>query len=165
MSKTIPNLKSITDRVETFTSHDNRPFLRIPCPANACATRAVPLRSEAFRSWLFGEYWAQFDAVPENQAFHALLHHLQARAFRDADRFGIQVAPRVGSRRWNGLLPADLVLDLASPSGDYVDITPSGWSVQSRDNLPFEPFPTAIPTPTPVQAPGEPLESLRGLIN
>ena len=81
MSQSLVKAQRIVDRLNVFTSVANRPFVHVPCPENVTASRAVPLRSSAFRNWFFGQYWSEYDAFPSTQAFHSVLHHLEGRAF------------------------------------------------------------------------------------
>ncbi len=158
------HIKTIADRLDVFTSTDNRPFVNIPCPANTRAFQSVPLRSAAFRTWFHGEYASACDGIPAARAFHSVLHHLEGRAFRHSDSTRIRVGRRVAART-DSYATAGLLIDLASPSGEIVEITPAGWSVKNDPSAPFEPSPLAIPIPNPTEDPNTSLETLRGCLN
>ena len=165
MSKAV--VTRIVENVEVFTSSDNRPYAYIPCPANILALQAVPLRSAAFRNWFFGEHLSHVTYVPSPHAFRSVLDLLEARAFRDPHRSGFIVHRRVGHvyaedgpGSSSSTSPTSPVTSFRSP--------PSGWKLQPRCPVPFEPSAAALSIPVPTRSaedPLAPLETLRSCLN
>src|ERR1019366_6456328 len=95
-------------------------------------------------------------------------HHLEAQAASDPQRCHIGVPYRVDSR---GPFPQQpkILLDLANPEGQFVEITPEGWTVTSREGVPFETSSSTRSLPAPEQpnpqTSDSPLETLRSTLN
>ncbi len=150
----------IARRARPFLSSGGRAFATVPAQPPGCLS--LPLRSRAFRQWFYDQCYSAFDTIPSAQTFAAILHHLDAQAARDPQTCNIRVPFRVGSSS-----PTELLLDLANPSGEFVEITPTGWRIRSGPDFPFQTSPATIslPTPEPPVAGRDPLDSLRATLN
>ena len=124
----------IAERATPFTSLGGRAFVTVP--AQSSGHRTLPIRSRAFRQWFFDQSLADYETIPTAHAFNAILHHLDAQAARDPDARDIRVPFRIDSRGLSPTTPQEILLDLANPEGQFVEITPQGWSVTSQEGVP-----------------------------
>ena len=161
----------ITQRGTPFTAVGGRAFMRLPAQSFG-GFRTLPIRSRAFRQWFFDQSFSVYDTVPTAHAFSAILHHLDAQAARDPDCCNIPVPYRIDSRGPSSA-PEKILLDLANPNGQFVEITPQGWRVNSGEGFPFETSPATCSLPAPEQPPEQPnapptdspLDTLRRILN
>src|ERR1019366_2709323 len=114
-------LLAIAERGAPFTAVGGRAFISVPAPSGGHLT--FPIRSRAFRQWVFDQCFSLYDTVPTTHAFSAILHHLEAQAARDPERCNVGVPYRVDCRclawllaalRTHGPYP---ILILRGPSG------------------------------------------------
>jgi hypothetical protein len=168
-----PAFLRIAQRGVPFTAVGGRAFITIPAQSfNGYHTLAI--RSRAFRQWFFDQSFSDYETIPTAHTFNAILHHLEAQAARDPDQRNIRVPFRVDSR---GLSPSHekILLDLANPEGQFVEITPEGWTVTSGEGVPFETSSSTLSLPAPEPAPERapdpdppadfPLDTLRRTLN
>ena len=159
----------IAERATPFTSLGGRAFVTVP--AQSSGHRTLPIRSRAFRQWFFDQSLADYETIPTAHAFNAILHHLDAQAARDPDARDIRVPFRIDSRGLSPTTPQEILLDLANPEGQFVEITPQGWSVTSQEGVPFETSASTLSLPAPQPAPDldsptdSPLDTLRATLN
>ena len=165
-------LIAIARQGDPFTAADGQAFFRLPIP-NSGGFHILPVRSPAFRDWFFHEFYARHDSLPTAREFHAVLNHLEAEA-NHTDHCRLVVFRRVGYRG-SGPIPSQILLDLANPQGQFVEISPSGWQTTAGANALFQtsrstaslPAPAAsAPSPGPWPlTPGPPLDALRSCLN
>src|ERR1039457_4951939 len=122
-------LLAIAERGAPFTAVGGRAFISVPAPSGGHLT--FPIRSRAFRQWVFDQCFSLYDTVPTTHAFSAILHHLEAQAARDPERCNLSVPHRVDCRGLSST-PDKILLDLANPEGQFVEITPEGRSEERR---------------------------------
>jgi hypothetical protein len=122
----------------------------LACAAVPIATFAhdlQPVRSRAFQEWLARTFFGEHEVVPSRYALRAATSMLEALASDPAaPRRSTQL--RVSSTG-NPLHPESILLDLANPQGDAVEITAAGWTV-TEPHGPFRRSRTAQPLPAPV---------------
>ena len=125
----------IAHRGVPFTAVDGRAFVTVPALSSGYHT--FPIRSRAFRRWFFDQSVSDYDTIPTSHAFSAILRYLDSQAARDPDTRGIRVPYRIDSRG-SSPTPDKILLDLANSEGQFVEITPDGWQVNSAEGVPFE---------------------------
>ena len=160
------NLIRIAERGLPFTAADGRAFFRIAAPSSG-GFLIFPLRSLSFRNWFFANYFGDYSSFPTNHDFRAVLHHLEAQANADPNHQRLAVWQRVGSRG-PSCLPSQLLLDLANPEGQFVEISPGGWKVAAGENALLETYRATGQLPEPLQhseSPAAALEMLRPCLN
>src|ERR1019366_7784182 len=155
-----------------FTSVDGRAFMTVP--AQFSGYRTLPIRSRAFRQWLFDQSLSEYETTPTDRAFSAILHYLEAQAARDPGTCKIRIPYRVDSRGISST-PERILLDLANSRGQFVEIAPNGWTVTSGEGVPFETSAStqSLPDPElvghsdpPLDPPTPaPLDTLRSTLN
>jgi hypothetical protein len=158
-------LIAIAERGFPFTAADGQAFVRLPLPSGGFFI--LPVRSPAYRDWFFAAFFGDSGALPRSQAFATILNHLEAQANRDPANQRLSVFRRVGSRG-PGILPSQILLDLANPDGQFVEISPSGWQVAAGLNALLQTSRSTVELPTPVSCPEDPaapLETLRSCLN
>ena len=117
---------AIVERCLPFTAEDGQAFVRLPVPT-AGGFSTLPVRSPAFRDWFFYEFSARHDSLPTSRQFPALLNYLEARAnYYEAGNLRLAVFRRVG-RLGKDRHPDQILLDLANPAGQVVEISATGW--------------------------------------
>jgi hypothetical protein len=155
-----------------FTSVDGRAFMTVP--AQFSGYRTLPIRSRAFRQWFFDQSLSEYETIPTDRAFSAILHYLEAQAARDPGTCKIRIPYRVDSRGISST-PERILLDLANSRGQFVEIAPNGWTVTSGEGVPFETSAStqSLPDPElvghsdpPLDPPTPaPLDTLRSTLN
>src|SRR5258708_5500100 len=163
-SPSVAPLIPIAQRGLPFTSADGQAFVRLD--ASNGGFYILPVRSPAYREWFLHRFFAEHDALPSPQAFCAILNHLEAQASQGENQRFL-VWRRVGSRG-PGAIPKQLLLDLASAEGRFVEISADGWRVTAGQNALFETSLLTVSLPEPIPAPdGAPsaLETLRSCLN
>ena len=91
-------LLRIARRGVPFTSSDGQAFVRLDEPSSG-GFYILPVRSAAFRQWLFYQFFAEFDSVPTSHAIAAVLDHLEAQAHHAGDNQNLAVWRRVAAAR------------------------------------------------------------------
>src|ERR1039458_1612082 len=162
----------IARRGTPFTSVDGRAFMTVP--AQSAGYRTLSIRSRAFRHWFFDQSLSAYENSATPRALSAILHYLEAQAACDPKTCKIRIPYRIDSR---GLSPTPerILLDLANSHGQFVDITPVGWTVTSGEGIPFEtsasaqslpaPEPAGHSDPSPDPPTRSPLDTLRSTLN
>jgi hypothetical protein len=157
-----PNvLIRIAQRVTPFMSPDGRAFAQVPVGFdNAC--RSIPVRSDDCRTWFDRHYYVETDRSPSARAFHDFCRHLESEAIYGPYRGELQVYRRAAS------LEGSIVIDLANPDGEFIEITPDCHRIhRGETGTPFETSATTQPLPEPTPAPPDspdPLDQLRRLL-
>ncbi len=162
-SSALASLLPIARRGIPFSSSDGEVFVRLPHPFSG-GYFILPVRSPAYREWLYHEFFNHHESIPGSRAFHALLHHLEAEA-RYGDHQRLLVWRRIGSRGQDPI-PRQILLDLANPDCQFVEISPDSWQVTAGENALFQ---TSHPTgslPAPIASdPAAALDTLRSCLN
>jgi len=148
-----------------FLSKDGEPCASFP--ESVEHRTVVPLRSARFRDWLTARFYKQYQTAPSAAAFRAVLRTLEARA--RYEEFPIQrVTQRLGFEG-DPYLPTKIILDLANSSGDVLEITSRGWTLNNNLRTAFRQSTTTLPLPVPSPQPPvpspQPLAALRDLLN
>src|ERR1035437_198110 len=163
----------IAQRGVPFTAVGGRAFMRVPAQSFG-GYRTLSIRSRAFRQWFFDQSLSGYETIPTAHAFSAILHYLEAQAARDPNACNIRVPYRVDCRGISHT-PEKILLDLANPAGEFVQITAESWRVGvpsgSGEGVPFETSPStcSLPAPQPAGDPdpptASPLDTLRSTLN
>jgi hypothetical protein len=165
----------IAQRGVSFTSVGGRAFMRVPAQSFG-GYRTLSIRSRAFRQWFFDQSLSDYETISTAHAFSAILHYLEAQAARDPNACNIRVPYRVDSRGISPT-PEKILLDLANPAGEFVEITSESWRVGvpsgSGEGVPFETSPSTCSLPASEQPPEQPnapptdspLDTLRSTLN
>lgn len=163
-TSSIAPLISIAQRGLPFTAADGQAFVRLTAAASG-GFYILPIRSSAYRDWFFRQFFAEYDTIPTPNAFHAILHHLEAQATTNER---VAVFRRVGSRG-PSLSPHQILLDLANPECQFVEISSTGWRTTAGANALLETSRSTVSLPAPLtfptDAPAAPLEILRSCLN
>ncbi len=146
-----------------FTDVAGRAFAKFRA-ANSDGFSILPLRSREYREWFFTAFYGDYNAVPSIHAFHALLRHLEAQADADPRRSRYRVFRRVGSRGQN-IIPDQILLDLANPQGQFVEISSTGWRTTTAMNVNIQSSRSSRPLPAPLPGGPDTLADLRALLN
>jgi hypothetical protein len=121
-----------------------------PCasvPGTVDSVRVLPLRSADFRDWLTANYYSEYETAPSALALRAVLRTLEARAQYSGSP-AHKVDHRIGFEG-DPFAPSKLLLDLANPSGEILEITSQGWSIATNLDRSFRHSPGMLPLPTP----------------
>ncbi len=128
-----------------FCSKDGQPCASLPIEGGH--RTVVALRSAAFRDWLIAEYYNGNATAPSTAAFNAALRTLEARA-----RYGdFPITPVTQRLAFEGdpYLPNKIILDLANPEGEVLEITSRNWTTRNNLKTAFKKSPTTLPLPIP----------------
>ncbi len=148
MSKSLAPLIAIAEQAFChFTDVDGQAFAKLRA-SNSDGFHIHPLRSREYREWFFAAFYGDYNKVPSNQAFHALLHHLEAQADADDRCRRFAVFRRVGARG-PAPFPNQILLDLANPQGEFVEISASGWRTTTAVNVNIQTSRSSDPLPAP----------------
>ena len=180
-------LLAIARRGFPFTAPDGQAFVRLHAPS-LHGFYILPVRSRAYREWFFHEFYSQYDTLPGSRSFHTLLNHLEAEANHEDQNQRLAVWHRVGCRyaavlpdqadtvsgpcpptpgpRHAGIVPTQILLNLANPQCEFVEISPTGWTTTAGADALFQTSRSARPLPAPAatSTPGA-LETLRSFLN
>jgi hypothetical protein len=132
-----------------FCSHDGQPCASVPAINES--RHIHPLRSAAFRDWLIADFYTQYETAPSPDALRSALRTLEARA-----RYGEWKEQKVDQRlgfEGDPFMPSKIVLNLANPSGDHLEIDSHGWQITDDLHHSFRESVPALSLPRPVQAP------------
>jgi len=148
-----------------FTATDGQAFVRLHAPSPG-AFYILPVRSRAYREWFFHQFYVQYDTLPASRAFHSVLNHLEAEANHDARNQHLAVWRRVGCRG-GGLVPAQILLNLANPQCEFVEISPTGWKIAAGADALLQTSRStfSLPAPAAPSSDSNPLETLRSCLN
>ena len=132
-----------------FLSKDGEPCASFP--ESVEHRTVVPLRSAGFRDWLTARFYKQYQTAPSAAAFRAVLRTLEARA--RYEEFPIQrVTQRLGFEG-DPYLPTKIILDLANSSGDVLEITSRGWTLNNNLRTAFRQSTSTLPCQSPAPSP------------
>jgi hypothetical protein len=128
-----------------FSSPDGEPCASIPTSTEA--RHVLPIRSAAFRDWVIASYYAEYETAPSPVALRAALRTLEARA-----RYGDLPNQKVDRRlsfEGDPFTPTKIILDLANPAGENLEVTSHGWHVERSLTHAFRQSPATLPLPAP----------------
>lgn len=142
-----------------FCSSDGQPCASLPNHLDA--RTVLPLRSAEFRDWLTYNFCNEFQDGPSLNAYRSAIRTLEANA-RYGD-FPNQKVDRRIAFEGDPYVPSKIILDLATASGDLLEITSRGWQPASNLKHCFLRSPATLPLPQP-ESPA-PISSLRPFLN
>src|SRR5690348_13206829 len=122
----------------------------IPCiivPTSPFSQDVFPIRSVLFRDWLADTFHREHDLFPSLGQLRNALHLIEARA-RRADLANQSLALRTTSRG-NPFDPTAILLDLANPAAEAVEITAEGWQITTGASREFRRARAQRPLPAP----------------
>ena len=165
----------LLDGTYRFLALDGRAFIRVP--ASLEGFRCHSIRSDGFRDWFFAQASGRLDKVPSSRTWSAICQYLEADAARDSRL--VRVSRRVAPRESADAYPESVLIDLANPAGDFIEISTDGVRLNGaspgspcRDTgLPFETSTATreLPVPSPLASdsvsPQTELELLRSTLN
>lgn len=166
MSRTSPSLsEQIFNHAIRFVS----PFASEPghtwaaIPTGPVTHEACAVASDRFREWLAHSFHREHSIFPSLHSLRHAVRLLEAHA-----RFGehprAEVFTRIGCRG-DPFFPKSLIIDLANPAREVVEITRKHWRVQSGDGWRFRAWPGARPLPRPKRHSDPPFQHLATLLN
>ena len=157
-------LLDIARRGVPLTASDGQAFVRLNGPSPG-AFFILPVRSHAYRDWFFHEFYARFDTLPSSRAFHSILDHLESEANHSAQNQRLAVWRRVGCR--GGRVPTHILLNLANPECEFVEISPAGWKTTAGAGALLQTSRSTVSLPAPANPSpaSNPLEILRACLN
>ena len=140
-----------------FTSQEGQAFFRLPVPSSG-GYLIFPVRSHAFRDWFYAAAYHHLNLTPSAYAFSLILTLLEARASWDPDNQRLNTFRRVAFRG-SALAPNQILLDLANPEAQFVEISPTGWTVTAGANALLQSSRSTLQLPVPINSqPGTPLD-------
>lgn len=147
-----------------FCSENGEPYASVSSSTDS--RRVFPIRSAAFRDWLTANFYKEYEAAPSSDALRVALRTLEARA-----RYGDSPAQKVNHRlsfEGDPFLPSRIILDLANPAGEVLEITSRGFTVTDNFRHAFRQSNSTLSLPRPTESPDgsqKPLATLRTLLN
>ena len=149
-----------------FFSEDGQPFASTP--VNVDSRRILTLRSADFRDWLTANYYGEFESAPSATALRGALRTLEA-----CGQYGDMPAKKIDHRlsfEGDPFAPSKILLDMANPEGEILEITSQGWTIASTDlRHSFRRSASTLPLPVPDANPQSrapnPLEQLTELFH
>ena len=154
-----PASSNVIGGAEPFLSTANQACVSIP--TGPVTQQVWPIRSQDFKLWLRVRYENEYGCPPPPAWLRSTIEQMEARA-----RFGTQAARPVAARFLT--YENSIVLDLAGPSGQCVEITAGGWKTSAALPHAFTRHPGMGPLPEPQPAgpdQPQPLEQFRALLN
>jgi hypothetical protein len=129
-------------------------------PHGPFAQNTYSLDSPDLRRWMINSFRAETGVPPTANAVNAVLQSLHAEV-----QFGSTDCGPTGTRVIPG--PADtVILDLADPDAQCIEISKDGWHAADSLNHAFQRTPGTGPLPTPETTPDpQALDRLRTLLN
>ncbi len=127
----------------------------VPCaivPNTPFAQDIFPIRSVLFRDWLTDTFHREREVFPTLSPLRHAIKLLEGKARRS--EFPRQTIALRTASLGDPLNPTAILLDLANPTGDAVEITPEGWQIKTiphsfRRTTTQHPLPTPVPNPEP----------------
>jgi putative DNA primase/helicase len=158
-----PLLLKLAHQASPFCSKDGQACASFP--ASTEHRTVAPLRSALFRDWLTAIFYKETDTAPSPLAFRTVLRTLEAQA-----RFGDFPKQPVSLRiafEGDPFFPSKIVLDLANPAGEVLEITSRDWQITNNFKTAFRQSTSALPLPNPESAAPspQPLAPLQTLLN
>jgi hypothetical protein len=147
-----------------FVSSTGQAFLSLPL--NAFSQQVCSVYSPRIRDWLIAAFDRDHHQPPSPYALRQTIRTLAARA--NCSGTNLAVERRVAARG-NPRDPDVILLDLANPHGEIVEITPHGWQITTDPTAAFLHSRGNIELPSPHQQPAtshqQLLSTLQHLLN
>jgi hypothetical protein len=140
-----PLLLKLAHQASPFCSKDGQACASFP--ASTDHRTVAPLRSALFRDWLTAIFYKETDTAPSPLAFRTVLRTLEAQA-----RFGDFPKQPVSRRiafEGDPFFPSKIILDLANPAGEVVEITSRDYQITNNFKTAFHQSSSALPLPSP----------------
>jgi hypothetical protein len=115
-----------------FVSSTGQAFLSLPL--DAFSQQVCSVYSPRIRDWLIAGFYRDHQQPPSPYALRQTIRTLAARA--NCSGTSVSVERRVAARG-NPRDPDAILLDLANPHGEIVEITPDGWQITTDPTAPF----------------------------
>jgi energy-coupling factor transporter ATP-binding protein EcfA2 len=143
-----PLLLKLARQASPFCSKDGQACASFP--ASTEHRTVAPLRSALFRDWLTAIFYKEYATAPSPLAFRTVLRTLEAQA-RFGDFPNQSVSRRIAFEG-DPFFPSKIILDLANPAGEVLEITSRDWRITNNFKTAFRQSTTALPLPNPDQA-------------
>jgi hypothetical protein len=157
-------LLNYTATATPFVSSTGQAFLSLPL--DAFSQQVCSVYSPRIRDWLIAAFYRDHHQPPSPYALRQTIRTLAARA--NCSGTSLSVQRRVAARG-NPRQPDAILLDLANPHGEIVEITPHGWQITTDPAAPFLHSRGNIELPPPRQPPATSpqllLSTLQRLLN
>jgi hypothetical protein len=125
-------LLNYTATATPFVSSTGQAFLSLPL--DAFSQQVSSVYSPRIRDWLIAAFYRDHHQPPSPYALRQTIRTLAARA--NCSGTSLSVQRRVAARG-NPRQPDAILLDLANPHGEIVEITPHGWQITTDPAAPF----------------------------
>jgi len=132
-------------------------------PTGPFAHRGDLIASSEFRDWLAAHFHHEHEIFPSPSALNHAVRMLAAHAIH-TEVPAIETFTRIG-RRGDSHRPDAILLDLANPTHDVLEITAEGRRILPNDNCRFLSAADAHSLPHPVDSSLSPLEHLRDILH
>jgi energy-coupling factor transporter ATP-binding protein EcfA2 len=134
-----------------FLSKDGQPCASVP---GALDSRHIhPIRSAAFRDWLTSAFYNEFEIAPSPLAYRSAIRVLEARA-KHGDFPSQKLDRRLGFEG-DSYAPSRIILDLANPSGQVLEMDSHGWRIRDNMNHSFRQSISTLALPRPLAPLGD----------
>jgi hypothetical protein len=146
-----------------FVSSTGQAFLSLPL--DAFSQQACSVYSPRIRDWLIAAFDRDHHQPPSPYALRETIRTLAARANCSGTTRPVE---RRVSARGNPHHPDAILLDLANPHGEIVEITSDGWRIATDPATPFLHSRGNLELPSPHQQPAasnQPFSNLQRLLN
>lgn len=132
-----------------FTSKDGQPCASVSAALDS--RRVLAIRSATFRDWLTSNFYSEYEMAPSPTAFRAAIRVLEARA-RHTDFPSSKIDQRLGFEG-DSYSPSKIILDLANPSGQVLEMDSHGWRIRDNMHHSFRESITTLALPRPQEQP------------
>src|SRR5271154_751473 len=129
-----------------FFSKDGQPCASVP--ASLDSRSVLPIRSAAFRDWLTAAFYKEYEIAPSPVAFRSAIRVLEARA-KHGDFPSEKLDHRLGFEG-ESYSPSKIILDLANPSGQVLEMDSQGWRIRDNMRHSFRQSITTLALPRPL---------------
>jgi len=150
-------LWDLASGIRPFSTPEGQAFAQIG--AGLDAARSLPLHSSAFRDHLLNLHLSHESYPPSGYALRRVIRDLEGQSRNEASHEGPtpvhhRIAPSGRS----------IVLDMANPQGQVIEITAAGYEIKLNRPFPFRQTSGQLPLPTPAPATPEPFAELQSLL-
>ncbi len=149
----MPRLPSLSEQIFNHAMRFAAPFASelghawTAIPAGPCTHEPLSLASVRFREWLAHGFHHEHGIFPTPHSLRHAISLLQAHA-RFSTPAREEIFTRIG---WRGdpLCPRSVLIDLANPAREVVEIDRETWRVHSHDGWRFRALAQRPPPPAP----------------
>ncbi len=165
----MPRSPSLSEQIFNYAMRYAAPFASelghawAAIPAGPLTHEPLSLTSSRFREWLAHGFHHEHGIFPTPHSLRHAISLLQAHA-RFSARPRQEIFTRIG---WRGdpLCPRSVLIDLANPDREIVEIDRESWRLHSNDGSRFRLSPGARPLPRPQRHSAPPFERLQSVLN